>query len=153
MLNNLKSQRGAAVLFFVIFLLLMGALFATIKGVNKSQQKRMVKMKNEKIQKHKGCEIAMKKIIQAIEEDKLKTGKYPYEFDYDFMERHKDVDRFVYNTELWTNASENTVMLDTMFGTEYTLTGECQDGNDYVYSSLEKSVIKTRRDPANAQGQ
>lgn len=153
MLNNLKSQRGGSLLILVILSLLLISTFMTFKIVNKAQQKRLVKKKKEVILKKKGCEIAMKKIIEAIEEEKLTTGKYPYVLDYDFMDRHEDLDRFVFNSELWTDESENTVDLDTMFGTEYTLTGECQDGKDYVYSSLDKTFVNTRRNPANMQAQ
>lgn len=147
MLQNLKSQRGGALLIIVILTMLIASIYMMSTIIGKSQKKNMVTVRNDMIEKTKSCEVAMRQIFNAIEEDKQNTGAYTYHLDYDFLEKYKRLDRFVFNMELWTNESGNTVSLDTIFGTEFTLIGECKDGKNYTYNSRDKVLESLRRQP------
>lgn len=144
--NALKSQRGATLIVALLLVLVVGGIYYMARAARGSIKKTEPNKAQIALQKKKACQAAVKKISLALEKDHSALGAYPYEFDYEFFERHKDMDRYIHNTELWTDESGNTARLDTMFGTEFTLTGSCKNGKDYTYSSNDKTIVQTRRD-------
>ena len=142
------AQRGALLILLVLIGLAIAGIFASIYALKLSRD-----IKETELVRRRGytvkCNKAIREVIDAMEVEKKIKGEYPYEFDDEFLNRHRTLDRYIYNKEIWSRHADSELKLDTAFGTNYTLKGYCRDNNVYIYDSDDGEIDSYSYTPAD----
>ena len=129
-----SNQRGAILLLLCLFALMILLACAGIYAM-KQEQERKIQSRSHNQNFGVKCRLAIKKVSKALDEEMAETGEYPYDLSDEFMDKHKKLERYVHNHEIWSPQTDYELDLSTAFGTQYKLTGWCRDGYIYEYDS------------------
>jgi len=138
--GSITGQKGFSLLFLFLIVVAIAAIFMTIHVYKLSQEQAI---KNTMQRKNIGvkCKKAIRDVRTEMEIEKKLTGKYPYEFNEEFLDRHGKIERYLFNRELWSPLVNHELKLKTTFGENYQLTGYCKDWNIYFYDSYDDELL------------
>jgi len=138
-----KGQRGQSLMMMLLIGILIVSTLAAIYGIKLER-----KIKEAEIAKRQAktvlCKKAIKEVVDTLAIEKKISGKYPRDFNEKFLDRYKMIDRYIFNSEIWSPDAGGELWIETHFGDYYELTGWCRDGNVFYFDSEEKKLFSRR---------